>query len=320
MNTQLRQWLERYSPESFEKRENTINRLLEEDFTEIMINAWNEIFLEDDQGIRAMEGVFASRGEYRRSVSRFLSYYNQRLSVDRPIIDFDIDKGYRVNVINSHLTGADVVVTVRKGGGQRFQEADFLEGGFMSRKQRQLLMRLMRERKTLFISGETSSGKTTLLNFLLGDIDRSERLVIIEDTAEIKAPVGSNCVYLRTKAKAHLLQEVNTSDLVKTSLRMRPDRIILGEIRREEVVDFLHAINTGHQGSLCTGHGNSPQDMMARLEMLLMEAGIPYEAAQRYLGRGIDAIIQLRGKSERRIEGISAVSFFAGEVKIDDIA
>ena len=118
MNAQLRQWLERYSPESFEKRENTINRLLEEDFTEIMINAWDEIFLEDDQGIRAVEGVFASRGEYRRSVSRFLSYYNQRLSVDRPIIDFDIDKGYRVNVINSHLTGADVVVTVRKGGGQ----------------------------------------------------------------------------------------------------------------------------------------------------------------------------------------------------------
>ncbi len=320
MNPQLRQWLERYSPESFAKRENTIIRLLEEEFTEIMFNSWNEIFLEDEEGMRSMEGLFSSRGEYQRSVSRFLAFYNQRLSVDRPIADFDIDRGYRVNVINSHLTGADVVLTVRKGGGQRFQESDFLDGGFMSRHQRQLLLRLMRERKTLFISGETSSGKTTLLNFLLGDIDRSERLVIIEDTAEIRAPAGSNCVYLRTKAKAHLMQEVNTSDLVKTSLRMRPDRIILGEIRREEVVDFLHAINTGHRGSLCTGHGNSPQDMIARLEMLLMEAGIPYEAAQRYLGRGIDAIIQLRGKSERKLVGISGIRFSKGEVKIDDIA
>ncbi|NLL23755.1 MAG: CpaF family protein [Tissierellia bacterium] len=320
MNAQLRRWLEIYSPESFAKKDDIIVSLLGNHFTEIMFNAWNEVFIEDDRGIREVKGLFYSREDYRRSVARFLAMYNQRLSVDRPIVDFDIDKGYRINVVNSHLTGGDIVMTIRRGGGQRFKEMDFLEGGFMSRKQRQLLLQLVRQRKTLFISGETSSGKTTLLNFLLGDIDRSERIVIIEDTAEIKAPEGSNCVYLRTKKKAHLVREVNTSDLVKTSLRMRPDRIILGEIRREEVVDFIHAINTGHQGSLCTGHGNSPQDMIARLEMLLMEAGIPYEAAQRYLGRGIDVIIQLRGKSERRLESISAVSFSKGEVEIHDIA
>ncbi|MDI9472969.1 MAG: CpaF/VirB11 family protein [Bacillota bacterium] len=320
MNAQLRRWLEIYSPESFAKKDDIIVSLLGNHFTEIMFNAWNEVFIEDDRGIREVKGLFYSREDYRRSVARFLAMYNQRLSVDRPIVDFDIDKGYRINVVNSHLTGGDIVMTIRRGGGQRFKEVDFLEGGFMSRTQRQVLLRLVRQRKTLFISGETSSGKTTLLNFLLGDIDRRERIVIIEDTAEIKAPEGSNCVYLRTKKKAHLVREVNTSDLVKTSLRMRPDRIILGEIRREEVVDFIHAINTGHQGSLCTGHGNSPQDMIARLEMLLMEAGIPYEAAQRYLGRGIDVIIQLRGKSERRLESISAVSFSKGEVEIHDIA
>lgn len=320
MNPRIWQWLEAYAPENFARKENTIMQLLESDFTEIMFNSWQQVFFEDESGIRHLEGIFPTRLDYQRSVARFLAYYNQRLSVDRPIVDFDIDKGYRVNVINSHITGEDVVVTVRKGGGQRFAEEDFLESGFMSSAQRRTLLRLVREKKTLFISGETSSGKTTLLNFLLGDIRRSERLVIIEDTAEIKAPSGSNCVYLRTKAKAHLMQEVRTSDLVKTSLRMRPDRIILGEIRREEVVDFLHAVNTGHRGSLCTGHGSSPQDMIARLEMLLIEAGIPFDAAQRYLGRGIDVIVQLKGKSERRLERISEVDFERGEVQLRDIA
>ena len=158
-----------------------------------------------------------------------------------------------------------------------------------------------------------------MLNFLLGEIDSKERLVVIEDTREILAPQERNIVYLRSSKAEYQKEEITTGDLVKASLRLRPDRIILGEIRREEVVDFLHAINTGHRGSLCTGHGNSPQDMIHRLEMLLIEAGVPYDATKRYLGRGIDVICFLEGKSKRQLTSICRVDFIDEEVKVNEI-
>ncbi len=311
--------LEIHAPEIFGRVENSFNRLLKMDFEEIMFNGWNQVYLEDGQGIRRLEDVFSSPLEYEKEVARFLASHNQRLSVDRSIVNFSLDNHYRVQVMHRQISGSETILSFRKSGLNRFTAEDFYKSGFITPEQHTLLADLVRRRKTIFICGETSSGKTTLLNFLLGEIESKERIIVIEDTREILAPSDRNVVYLRTSPEEYQKEEITTGELVKASLRLRPDRIILGEIRKEEVVDFLHAINTGHQGSLCTGHGNSPMDMINRLEMLLIEAGVPYRAAKRYLGRGIDIICFLEGKAKRQLTSISQVSFDREEVKVDEI-
>lgn len=317
-----RQWialLEEHAPEFFIKEESPLERLLKEECEEIMLNAWDQVYVEKKEGMEKREGIFLHQEHYEREIALFLAQHNQRLSVDRSILHFSLEHDIRVQVLHRQISDDQTILSFRKGGGGRFSKEDFLENGFMTRKQYHLLCRYVREKKTIFISGETSSGKTTLLNFLLGVIPPEERLVVIEDTREIKAPGQRNAVYLRTSRDQYQREDISTSDLVKASLRLRPDRIILGEIRREEVVDFLHAINTGHEGSLCTGHGNSPMDMVHRLEMLLMEAGVPYGAAKRYLGRGIDVICHLEGKTKRRIQKICKVDFDGEEVITHEI-
>ena len=308
-----------YAPEFLVKEESPITKLLEEEFDEIMLNAWDQVYLENAHGMKRLQDVFFDQKHYEREIALFLAHHNQRLSVDRSILHFSIEDEVRVQVLHRQISDGRTILSFRKSGAGRFTVEDFYASGFMTERQYALLKKLVLEKKTIFISGETSSGKTTLLNFLLGEIPKEERLIMIEDTREILAPETRNAVYLRTSEAEYQREEITTSDLVKASLRLRPDRIILGEIRREEVVDFLHAINTGHQGSLCTGHGNSPKDMIHRLEMLLMEAGVPYGAAKRYLGRGIDAICHLEGKTKRRLQQICRVVLEEDEVKTYEI-
>lgn len=314
------QLLEQYCREKFIRKENPIETMMKADFQEIMINSWDHIFLEDTLGIHPLSEVFHTKEEYLRFFHLFMAKHNQRLSVDKPIVHFDIASLYRITAINEHLTQDVPVLSIRKSGVRVFDENYFLGQGFFTGQQLHWLKQNVRQRKTIFISGETSSGKTTLLNFMIQLIPQEERLLIIEDTKEVQAPGARNVVYLRTVESVYQVKEVNTSELVKTSLRMRPDRIILGEIRRDEVVDFLHAINTGHHGSLSTGHGNTPRDMLARLELLLLENGMPHEAVKRYLGMGIDYIIQLSGKKQRSIERISSVHYVDREIDCHDLA
>lgn len=308
-----------HGPEIFGSEENVFYRLLKEDFQEIMYNGWDQIYLEDSQGIRRLDGLFTSSRDYENEVAKFLANENQRLSVDRSILNFSLDNSFRVQVLHRHISGNNTILSFRKSSSDRFKLQDFIDTGFINFDQYKLLKDLVRKRKSIFICGETSSGKTTLLNFLLGEIPEEERLVVIEDTREVRAPERRNVVYLKSSHEAYRKEEISAGDLVKASLRLRPDRIILGEIRREEVVDFLHAINTGHKGSICTGHGNSPMDMINRLEMLLLEAGLPYDAARIYLGRGIDIICFLEGKLKRSLKSICEVSYEDGEVKINEI-
>jgi pilus assembly protein CpaF len=163
-------------------------------------------------------------------------------------------------------------------------------------------------KRNIFISGRTSTGKTTLLNALIKEIDSQERIVIVEDTPEILVPPGKNAVCLASRKQHYESSEVSISDLIKASLRMRPDRIILGEIRREEVVPFIHALNTGHEGSICTGHSDSGEDMVNRLLMLLIEQGIPLEAARMQLKRSMDILVHLvRVDGTRRLRSIHEV-------------
>lgn len=311
--------LQVHAPEIFGKTESVFLKLLHEDFEEIMYNGWNQIYFEDSRGMRKLENLFLDAKDYEREVALFLASQNQRLSVDRSILNFSIGEKYRIQVLHRHISGSETIISFRQSGSGKFTAEDFYKSGFLSKKQHTILRELVQNKRSIFICGETSSGKTTLLNFLLGEIDSGERLVVIEDTREILAPKERNIVYLRSSRAEYQKEEITTGDLVKASLRLRPNRIILGEIRREEVVDFLHAINTGHKGSLCTGHGNSPEDMIHRLEMLLIEAGVPFDATKRYLGRGIDVICFLEGKFKRQLSSICRVDFIEGEVRLNEI-
>ncbi len=243
--------IKEFSPESFYKAENKIISILRGEFYEIMINAWNLIYIEDREGMRKLPLLFESHKDYIKEINDFLSITNQRISIDKPIINFDYDSKYRINMIHSSISN-DYVITIRKSHNIVFDENYFLDVGFFTIDELKFLKEIVKNKRTVFISGGTSTGKTTLLKFLLNYIGKNERLIIIEDTKEIVAPEEYNCIYLRTQEGELSVKEVSTSDLVKTSLRMRPDRIILGEIRRDEVVDFLHAINTGHSGWIWT--------------------------------------------------------------------
>ncbi|HHT20676.1 MAG TPA: Flp pilus assembly complex ATPase component TadA [Tissierellia bacterium] len=315
---QVWEMLQHYCVEKYVKQLNPIEQLMALDFNELMINNWRTIYLEDSSGIRAHEAVFYSREDYLRHFHAFLAKHNQRVSIDKPIVHFDLAGVFRVSIVHENVTQSDPLITIRKSS-VVFRSRQELLSGFATARELTLLEELTAKRETIFISGETSSGKTTLLNYLLQYVPADERLIVIEDTKEIQAKASTNAVYLRTTEQEFQVKELTTSDLVKASLRMRPDRIILGEIRRDEVIDFLHAINTGHHGSLSTGHGNSPQDMVSRLELLLLEAGLPYEAVQRYLGHGIDIIVQLAGKHQRRIDRISRVSYRDGKIRFSDV-
>lgn len=315
---QVWELLQHYCVEKYVKQRNPIEQLMELDFNELMINNWETIYLEDHAGIKPQPDVFYSREDYLRHFHAFLAKYNQRVSIDKPIVHFDLAGIFRVSIVHENVTQGDPLITIRKSS-VVFRSRQELLNGFATADVLDLLEELVAKRKTIFISGETSSGKTTLLNYLLQFVPPDERLIVIEDTKEIQAKSSTNAVYLRTTEQEFQVKELTTSDLVKASLRMRPDRIILGEIRRDEVIDFLHAINTGHHGSLSTGHGNSPQDMISRLELLLLEAGLPYEAVKRYLGQGIDYIVQLGGKSRRRIDQISRIGYEADQIRYYDV-
>ncbi len=320
MNYNFYDLINTYAKELFIERINKIEKLFDGEFYEIMINSWSQVFVENREGIVFVDNVFTSAKEYSKNVSSFLASYNQRLSVDKPIINFDVKGKYRINVINSNISGKNTIITIRKNGGNRFEREAFISSGFANEIQMSLLEKCVLDKKTIFISGETSSGKTTLLNYLLKSIPFDERIIIIEDTKEINISSKNNAIFLRTTEQEFNVKGVSTSDLVKASLRMRPDRIIVSEIRRDEIVDYLHAINTGHSGSISTGHGNSPEDMLIRLEMLLLEAGIPYNAVKRYLGRGIDIIVQLEGKRNRKISSISEITYRDLSIEVKRVA
>lgn len=311
--------LTQYCSEKYIRERNPIERLMDDDYNELMINNWQTIYRETAQGIELVPTVFYSREDYLRHFQHFLAKYNQRISIDKPIVHFDLMGVYRITVVHEHVTQLDPIISIRQSAIRHLSVSDFIDSGFMTQAQLNLLQQLVTDRKTIFISGETSSGKTTLVNFLLRFVPGHERLIIIEDTKEIKATTSTNVVYLRTSEQEFQVKELTTSDLVKASLRMRPDRIILGEIRRDEVVDFLHAINTGHHGSISTGHGNSPHDMISRLELLLLEAGLPFEAVTRYLGQGINYIVQLGGKHRRHIQMISQVTYHDGQIRCHNV-
>ena len=264
------------------------------EITEIMVNGKDHIFIEKGGRISRSERTFDSSEQLEDLIQQIVSRVNRTVNLSSPIADARLQDGSRVHVVLAPVAVDGPVLTIRK-----FPEPitmDKLIGlGSITREAAQFLKTAVRAGYNIFVSGGTGSGKTTFLNALSEFIPEDERIITIEDSAELQLLNTDNLVRMETRqANTEGENEITIRDLIKTALRMRPDRIIVGEVRGAEAVDMLQAMNTGHDGSMCTGHANSAQDMMYRLEnMVLTGIDIPLEAIKSQIGAAIDIVVHL---------------------------
>lgn len=270
--------------------------LLEMDeVTEIMINGRNHIFIEKAGRIIPYDDSIESEERLQDIIQQIVAKTNRRVNESNPIVDTRLEDGSRVNVVLPPVALDGAVITIRKFAKEKITINQLIKWGTLTREVSDLLEKLVVAGYNIFVSGGTGSGKTTFLNVLSNFIPNDQRVVIIEDSAELQLKSVDNIVRLEARqANSQGENEITIRDLIKTSLRMRPDRIIVGEVRGAEALDMVQSLNTGHDGSMSTGHGNSPKDMLARLEtMVLMGADIPLNAIRSQLAAGIDIMVHL---------------------------
>ena len=270
--------------------------LLEMDeVTEIMINGRNHIFIEKAGRIIPYDDSIESEERLQDIIQQIVAKTNRRVNESNPIVDTRLEDGSRVNVVLPPVALDGAVITIRKFAKEKITINQLIKWGTLTREVSDLLEKLVVAGYNIFVSGGTGSGKTTFLNVLSNFIPNDQRVVTIEDSAELQLKSVDNIVRLETRqANSQGENEITIRDLIKTSLRMRPDRIIVGEVRGAEALDMVQSLNTGHDGSMSTGHGNSPKDMLARLEtMVLMGADIPLNAIRSQLAAGIDIMVHL---------------------------
>ena len=273
-----------------------LEELLEEDsVTEIMINGFEDIFLEERGKIHRWERKFESGQKLEDIVQLIVAKANRIVNEANPIVDARLSDGSRVNVILPPVALNGPIVTIRKFSKEPFTMEKLIEIGAITKEAAEFLRLLVEAKYNIFICGGTGSGKTTFLNALTAFIPKEERIITIEDAAELKVNGIENLVRLEVRNKnTEGTGEISIRELIRASLRMRPDRIIVGEVRGAETIDMLQAMNTGHDGSLSTGHGNSTSDMLDRLEtMVLLGSDIPLMAARRQIASAIDVMVQL---------------------------
>lgn len=240
----------------------------DENITEIMINGVHAIFVETKGILKKTELAYIEKQHLLQFIYKIANESGREINLGSPLLDARLKDGSRVNVILDPIALNGPIVTIRKFK-QSFTTPDQLvAAGMITDWMCELLERLITCKYNLFICGSTGSGKTTLLNCLAAFIDQSERIITIEDAAEIKMEHHENCISLETRKADQSTHAISMGKLIKNALRMRPDRIIVGEVRGEEVIDMLQAMNTGHDGSFSTGHSNSPLDMLNRLEVI----------------------------------------------------
>ena len=241
---------------------------------------------------------------------------SRELNELNPIVDARLSDGSRINAVNANVAINGPVLTIRRFNAGRLTMEDLIASGSITREAAEFIKALVRCRYNIFVSGGTSSGKTTFLNVLSDYIPADERLIVIEDSAELAIRGHPNLVRLEAKLpNAQGKGAVSIKELIKASLRMRPDRVIVGEVRGAEVVDMLAAMSTGHDGSLSTGHANSCRGMILRLESLFLSAsGFPIESIRGQIAEGIDIFVHLARRSDgkRKVMEISQVSGFSG--------
>jgi pilus assembly protein CpaF len=281
---------------------------------EVMVNGFERVYVERAGRIEAVDVSFPDEEELRNAIERILAPLGRRVDELNPMVDARLADGSRVNVVIPPLAVDGPAVSIRRFGADRPGPAQLVELGTLSAAQCELLGEAVAERRSIVISGGTGSGKTTLLNALSSFIDAGERVVTIEDAAELRLQ-QRHVVRLESRpASVEGRGEVTVRDLLRNALRMRPDRIVIGEVRGAEALDLLTALNTGHDGALSTVHANSATDAVARLETLALMAGVglPHEAIAEQVQRGIDLIVQL----ERRADGSRAVAEIVEVVRV----
>lgn len=282
-----------------------IEKLINNEFVnEIMINGPRDIFYEHEGKIQRYNNWFLSTEELEALIRKFAADVHREINEANPIVDARTKEGYRINGILRNVAIDGPVLTIRKFKEDNISFDEMLRNDTFDPATADLLYQFVAAKYNIFISGGTSSGKTTMLGALCNKgISDEERVIIIEDSAELNIDCVENLVRLECRSANALGNgAVNMSDLIKTSLRMRPDRIIVGEVRGKEVVDMIQAMNTGHDGSLSTGHGNSIAGMLARLEaMYMMGAPVPISAIRSQISNAIDVMVHMtRGYDGRR--------------------
>ncbi len=275
--------------------------------TEIMINGPDKIFIEKEGRLFKWDRSFESAAKLLDVIQQIVAKCNRVVNESSPIVDARLQNGSRVNVVLNPVALNGPILTIRRFPEHPITMDDLISFGAITKEAVDFLQKLVVCGYNIFISGGTGSGKTTFLNALSNFIPKDERVITIEDSAELQILGVENLVRLETRnANVEGCDPVTIRDLIKSSLRMRPDRIIVGEVRGGEALDLLSAMNTGHDGSLSTGHANSARDMMARLEtMVLMGIELPLDAIRRQISSGIDILVhlgRLRDKSRRVLQ------------------
>ena len=290
------------------------------EITEIMINGTNSIFVEREGKIIQWESAFESKEKLEDVIQQIVAKCNRVVNEAVPIVDARLENGSRVNVVLPPVALNGPILTIRRFPEKVIGIQDLIAYGSLTEEVAEFLQQLVIAKYNILISGGTGSGKTTFLNALSQYIPKDERIITIEDSAELQIQGIPNLVRLETRnANVEDCKEISIRDLIKSSLRMRPDRIIVGEVRGGEAIDMLQCLNTGHDGSLSTGHANSGRDLLARLEtMVLMGMDLPLSAIQRQIAAGIDIIVHLgriRDKSRKVLEIIEIVGYVEGEIQ-----
>ncbi len=282
------------------------------DITEIMINGHETIFIEQEGAVTRYEGRFESRQKLEDVIQAIVAKVNRVINESSPIVDARLPDGSRVHAVLPPISLGGPTLTIRKFPANPFTLSELINRGALSSDAAQLLIDLVRAKFNIFISGGTGSGKTTFLNALAQYIPVDERIITIEDSAELQIRGIPNLVAMETRnANTEGRGEISIRDLIRASLRMRPNRIIVGEVRGKEALDMLQAMNTGHEGSLSTGHANSAADMLSRLEtMVLSSAELPLPVVRKQISSALDIIVHLsrmRDKT-RKVTEIHEVS------------
>ncbi|MFN8674643.1 MAG: CpaF family protein [Candidatus Sericytochromatia bacterium] len=292
--------------------------LFDPTITEIMVNGINKIYVEQEGKIKLLNKTFTDEKQLRVVIDRIVNPIGRRIDESSPYVDARLHDGSRVNIIIPPLAIDGPSITIRKFPSRRLLMDDFIKFNTISQDMAEFLAACVNAKLNIFISGGTGSGKTTLLNILSSFIPNDERIVTIEDAAELRLN-QDHVVRLESKpANIEGKGAVTIRDLVKNSLRMRPDRIVIGEIRGGEALDMLQAMNTGHDGSLATGHANTPRDALSRIETMVLMAGveIPVRAIREQIASAINIVVQQNRMKDgsRKITKIVEITGMEGDI------
>lgn len=292
--------------------------------TEIMINGMDHIFVEQNGQLKELDRAFDSMEKLQDVIQQIVAGCNRVVNEASPIVDARLSNGSRVNIVMNPIALNGPIVTIRRFPDKPITMQNLINFETISVEAAGFMEKLVQAGYNIFVSGGTGSGKTTFLNVLSGFISAQERVITIEDSAELQLQGLPNLVRLETRnSNTEGCREIGIRELIRSSLRMRPDRIVVGEVRGPEAVDMLQCMNTGHDGSMSTGHANSAVDMLARLEnMVLMGMDLPLTAIRNQIASGVDIIVHLgkiRDKSRRVLEITEVIGCENGEIRLNPL-